>query len=116
MAPAFPQEPAARVAWTRQPVMLAAGAVILVISGVIMGVNASCLWGELSLEKEPRSLASENGLYVTYDPALTLTARRVGPISPCAKHSSAKHMRGVRISSVQIHGPIATQSYVGDPL
>jgi tetratricopeptide (TPR) repeat protein len=41
MAPALPQEPAARVAWTRQPVVLAAGAVVLVIFGVIIGVNAS---------------------------------------------------------------------------
>lgn len=41
MAPALPQEPAARVAWTRQPVVLAAGAAVLVIFGVIIGVNAS---------------------------------------------------------------------------
>ena len=41
MAPALPQEPAARVAWTRRPVVLAAGAAVLVIFGVIIGVNAS---------------------------------------------------------------------------
>jgi tetratricopeptide (TPR) repeat protein len=41
MAPARPQEPAARVAWTRQPVVLAAGAAVLVIFGVIIGVYAS---------------------------------------------------------------------------
>jgi tetratricopeptide (TPR) repeat protein len=34
------QEPAARVTWTRQPATLAAGAVVLVIFGVIIGVNA----------------------------------------------------------------------------
>jgi len=31
----------ARVAWTRQPVVLAAGAVLLVIFGVVIGINAS---------------------------------------------------------------------------
>ena len=33
-------EPATRVAWTRQPVTLAAGAVVLVIFGVVIGINA----------------------------------------------------------------------------
>ena len=49
MAPALPQRRksrapdqagAAHVAWTRQPVTLAAGAVVLVIFGVIIGINA----------------------------------------------------------------------------
>jgi tetratricopeptide (TPR) repeat protein len=49
MAPALPQRrtsrapdqaAAARVAWTRQPVTLAAGAVVLVIFGVVIGINA----------------------------------------------------------------------------
>ncbi len=31
----------ARVSWTRQPVVLAAGAVLLVIFGVVIGINAS---------------------------------------------------------------------------
>ena len=31
----------ARVSWTRQPVVLAAGAVVLVIFGVVIGINAS---------------------------------------------------------------------------
>jgi tetratricopeptide (TPR) repeat protein len=38
--PGPPPEPSARVAWTRQPITLAAGAVVLVIFGVIIGVNA----------------------------------------------------------------------------
>jgi tetratricopeptide (TPR) repeat protein len=43
MAPALPQPqtPETRGAWTRQPVTLAAGAVVLLIFGVIIGVNAS---------------------------------------------------------------------------
>jgi hypothetical protein len=41
MAPALPQEPAARVAWTRRPVVLAAGTAVLILFGVIIGVNAS---------------------------------------------------------------------------
>jgi len=49
MAPALPQRrtsrgpdqaAAARVAWTRQPITLAAGAVVLVIFGVVIGINA----------------------------------------------------------------------------
>ncbi len=34
-------DPSARVAWTRKPLTLAAGAVVLVIFGVIIGVNAA---------------------------------------------------------------------------
>jgi tetratricopeptide (TPR) repeat protein len=38
---AAPAVEAARVSWTRQPVVLAAGAVLLVIFGVVIGINAS---------------------------------------------------------------------------
>ena len=39
-APAPLGDPAPRVSWTRQPVALAAGAVLLVIFGVVIGINA----------------------------------------------------------------------------
>ena len=38
---AAPAGETARVSWTRQPVVLAAGAVVLVIFGVVIGINAS---------------------------------------------------------------------------
>jgi tetratricopeptide (TPR) repeat protein len=40
-AAAAPEVGPARVSWTRQPVVLAAGAVVLVVFGVVIGINAS---------------------------------------------------------------------------
>lgn len=39
-APAAPQPASSRLPWTRQPVALVAGAVVLVIFGVVIGINA----------------------------------------------------------------------------